>query len=233
MKKLVIALLPAFCGCAELRSEFMPATGEPMHIHDRTVTRTGVEQVEVGHTENSKGETTSTQYANQVVHWQEREYYALQGRERLDDESFYRIAGDREAVARYDSFHKGGVSKNVLGWILLPLGLGIAGGGTATWFVGNDMKDASGNLTQNGSTITTIGYVGLGIGAALAVLGGTLISLGRHEAAATDVRLIEDPGRMKADAARYNDAMLGTGTITQPRWQRLYAPPRPRAYPGY
>ena len=124
----LLLLLPSIVGCAELRSEFMPATGEPLRIHDRTVTRTGVEQVETGHTENSRGETTSTSYANQVVHWSEREYYALQGGARLDDESFYRITNDQDAVARYDAYHHGGVKKNVLGWILMTVGLGVTGG---------------------------------------------------------------------------------------------------------
>ena len=214
--------VPLVSGCAELRSEFLPATGEPLRVHDVTVNRTGVEQVETGHTENSKGETTSTSYENQTVHWQEREWWALQGGARLDDESAYRITHDEDAVRRYDDYHRGGVRKNVLGWILLPFGIGLAGGGAGAWFYGSSMKDTSGKLTQDGNTWTTAGYVGLGVGAGLAIIAGTLIMLGKKEAAATDVRLIDDPARMKADAARYDRALMSTGTLAPPPWQRLY-----------
>ena len=218
----VATMAPLVSGCAELRSEFLPATGDAMRVHDRTVNRTGVEQVEIGHTENSRGETTSTSYQNQVVHWQEREWWALQGGARVDDESAFRIMRDDDAVRRYDDYHHGGVRKNVLGWILLPLGIGIAGGGTGAWLYGSSLKDDSGAITKEGATWNTVGYVGLGVGAALAVFGGTLIMLGRREAAATDVRLIDDPGRMKADAARYNRALMSTGTMAPAPWQRFY-----------
>lgn len=220
---LLAPLVPLVTGCAELRSEFLPATGDPLRVHDVTVNRSGVEQIETGHTENSKGETTSRSYENQTVHWQEREWWGEQGGARVDDESFYRIARDADTVRKYDDYHRAGVRKNILGWLMLPLGLGIAGAGTGSWFYGNPMKDASGNLTQDGKTWTTVGYVGIGVGIAVVLLGGTLISLGKKEAAATDLRLIDDPARMKSDAALYNRALMHSGTFapSQP-WQRLY-----------
>jgi len=219
----LLFLVPVLGGCAELRSEYAPATGEPLRVHDRTVQREGVEQVETGHTENSKGETIATSYENQTVHWTEREVYPLQGRQRIDDESFYRIAHDDDAVRKYDDYHHGGISKNVLGWILMPLGLGVMGGSTGTWIYGDGMKDASGALTKDGATWQTASYVGLGIGAALAVLGFTLVSTGRQQAAAPDVRLIDDPARMKRDAMIYDRALMNTGTFQQPGWRRMYA----------
>lgn len=225
---LLVVLIPALGGCAELRTEFTPATGEAMRVHDRTVTRTGVEQVATGEDEirSSSGEVvaTNTHYQNQQVSWQEREWYPRQGFVRIDDESFYRITKDDDAVARYDGYHHGGVTKNTIGWIMLGLGLGIAGGGAGTWFAGSSMKDASGAVTSTGQTLDTIGYTGLSIGAAVAVLGGTLLMLGKREAAARDVRIIDDPERMKADAARYNRFLMPmtTGGLAQPAWRRLY-----------
>ena len=223
MRPLVLPLLvPLVTGCAELRTDFIPATGAPVYVHDRTVTRQGVEQVETGETRDRNGNVIATSYANQAVSWQEREVYPIQGGQRIDDESFYRITHDDDAVRRYDDYHHGGVTRNTVGWILLGLGLGVAGGGGASWAYGASMKDDAGNVTKDGQTFSTAGYVGLGVGAALATLGFTLISLGRKQAADMDVRLIDDPGRMKADAARYDRILLNTGPLARPAWQSLY-----------
>jgi hypothetical protein len=199
-----IALVLA-TGCATARTEFMPDTHAPISVYDRIETRTGVEKVQTGSATytNGNGEVTggATFYRNQVVHWKERNWYPIQGQERLDDESFYRIVGDQEAVDLYSNYHKKGVSKHKLGLGLLAGGVALIGGGIAMTYVGANDRNSG---LQYGGYIT--GLVGLTGG----TVGLVLTLVGKRQAETTDHRLIEDPRRVKADAMRYNTALAAS-----------------------
>ena len=41
---------------------------------------------------------TNTRYTEKEIHWTEHDWYGMQGGVRIDDESFFRIAGDDKAV---------------------------------------------------------------------------------------------------------------------------------------
>jgi len=150
------------------------------------------------------------------VHWKERNWYPIQGQERLDDESFYRIVGDQDAVNVYSDYHKKGVTKHKLGWGLLAGGVALIGGGIAMTYVGAHDHN---NGLQYGGYIT--GIIGLTGG----VLGGWLAISGKREAETTDHRLIEDARRVKADAMRYNAALAASLPPPAPPPQPVVAPP--------
>ncbi len=197
---------PLLMGCAELRTHYAPSTGAPMEVFDQTVVRHGVQQVATGHSEvrDSQGNliATSTHYENQPISWEERTWYPMQGRMRVDDESFYRITGDGEAVAQYESWHHGGVTKNTIGWVMLGVGLAVLGGG-----IGMYAADQPNANTTGATALSTVGYIGMTAGIISAGVGAFLIVAGRHAAGAVDARLIDDPERMKADADRYNQQL--------------------------
>jgi hypothetical protein len=200
---------PMLMGCAELRTTYAPATGAPMEVFDQTVIRHGVQQVATGHSEvrDAQGNliATSTHYENQPISWEERTWYPMQGRMRIDDESFYRITGDQEAVARYETWHHGGVTKNTIGWVMLGAGLAVLGGG-----IGMYAAD-QGNVNTTGATaLSTVGYIGITAGIISAGVGAFLMVAGKHAAGAVDARLIDEPERMKADADNYNQQLAGS-----------------------
>jgi hypothetical protein len=101
-----LLLAVAAGGCAT-RSEFTRATGEPLDVVDEIVTVTDTERVEVGTIVDSNNNSYSVM-GDRPVTRSERVVYGTQGGQRVDDESFFRIVGDAEAVARYDEYHQYG-----------------------------------------------------------------------------------------------------------------------------
>ena len=205
---LLVLAPPMLLGCAELRTTYAPATGAPMDVFDQTVIRHGVQQVATGHSEvrDSNGNliATQTHYESQPISWEERTWYPMQGRMRLDDESFYRITGDQEAVARYEGYHHAGVSRNTIGWVVLGVGLGVLGGGIGMYAA--DQPNAS---SPTGATaLSTVGYISMTAGVIAATVGVLMVVSGKHAASAIDARLFDEPERMKADADRYNQQLV-------------------------
>ena len=192
-------------GCAELRSEFIPATGAPLAVFDESVRHTGTRDVVTGHDDvrdrSGRRVATSTHYEKQNYSYSVRTYYPLQGGQRIDDESFFRITQDVDAMNQHDAYHQGGVTKTTVGWVLLSIGLGVLGGGIASYIVDTPASDDG----ERG-TLSTLGWAGGITGLVLAGLGVFSIADGHTRAATQDARVIEDPARMKADAARYNAA---------------------------
>ena len=213
-KGLLLFAPPMLMGCAELRTSYAPATGAPMDVFDQTVVRHGVQQVATGHEEvrDSNGNliATATHYENQPVSWEERTWYPMQGRMRIDDESFYRITGDQEAVERYDSWHHRGVTLNTVGWVMLGVGLGVFAGGVGMY--AGDPKDSYGNPTA----LSTVGYVAMTAGLLSAGIGAYLAIAGKHSAGALDARLFDEPERVKADADRYNQQLAAAAPPPPP-----------------
>lgn len=205
MRTLVSALIafPLITGCAQIRSEFVPQTGEPMRIYDQTHTRTGVATVATGKDEvrDASGNlvATSTHYQDRHFQYRERVFYPMQGAARIDDESFYRITSDAEATQAYADYHKSGKRRNTIGIVLGSIGLGLFG--TGIGLSASDLKKTQPSMTYVGPAIATVGLLS-------GVAGIVLIVMGRKAAKNPEMRLFEDPQRLKADAARYN-AQLG------------------------
>jgi hypothetical protein len=203
-------------GCAELRSEYMPSTGEPMSIYDHTVLRTGTQQVATGHDQirdaNGNVIATSTHYENQAISWTEREWYPEQGGQRVDDESFFRIVDDKPNADRYTAYHEGGKKKNTIGFILLGVGTALLGGGVGMYEVGKPTTNADGT-TSGGGGLYTAGYVGMSAGIITAGIGAYLVLAGKREAGTKDARIINEPDRFKFDVTKYNETLAGKAVV--------------------
>jgi hypothetical protein len=199
------ALLASASGCATLRNEFMTDTHAPIRVYDRVETRVGTERVATGESQTRDGDGnvigSTTYYQNRTVRWKERNWYPIQGDARLDDESFYRIVGDQDAVQRYDEYHRRGVFKNKVGWGLLGGGVAVLGGSIAMYKVGSDQKNSG--LSYGGYIGMAVGLVGIGVGV------WEMID-GKRQAATADSRLLEDVARMKMAANGYNGTLMAS-----------------------
>jgi hypothetical protein len=209
----VLAGLPLLAGCAELRTEFIPTTNEPMSVHDQTVVKTGTQQVATGQDQirdaNGNIIATSTHYENQKVSWTEREWYPEQGGLRVDDESFFRIVGDKPNAEKFESYHSRGKTVNTVGWVMLGVGVGLLGGGVAMYEADKPQDNPDGSVTGGGA-ISKAGYASMTVGLLSGLIGGSLIYFGKHAAGATDARIVNDPDLFKRDARRYNEALQPT-----------------------
>ncbi len=206
-------------GCAELRAEYLPATHEPLTVHDQTVLRTGTQQVATGHDEVRDADgnviATNTHYENQQISWTERDWYPQQGGSRVDDESFFRIVDDKEAAHKYEDYHEHGKTKNTVGWVMLGIGAGLFGGGLGAYEAGKPVVNTDGTVSGGGG-LYTAGYVGMTAGLISAGIGTYLILSGKREAATTDARIIDDPDRFKREARQYNADNFGVHAEAAP-----------------
>jgi hypothetical protein len=203
-------------GCAELRSEYTPSSGEPMSVYDHTVLRTGTQQVATGQDQvrdaNGNIIATNTHYENQRIAWTERDWYPEQGGQRVDDESFFRIVNDKQNAEKYQTYHEAGKKKNTAGFILLGIGAALLGGGIGAYEVGKPSTNADGSVS-GGGPLATVGYVGMTAGLVSAGLGAYLVFAGKREAATKDARIINEPDRFKFDAKRYNETLSGRSEV--------------------
>jgi hypothetical protein len=210
-------------GCAELRSDFVPATGAPLAVFDRTETRIGHRTVATGQDvirdRSGRRVGTSTHYERRAYAYDERVYYPIQGGQRVDDESFFRITQDVDAAQQYDDWHRAGQTKVTAGWVLLGLGLGLIGGAVAS-FVMDTPRTEDGER----GLLSTLAYIGGGVGLSLATIGGYTMASGYSQASSKDARIIKDPDRMHADAERYN-AAHGHATDPDPDPAPVVPPP--------
>lgn len=216
---LVFLLLPALAGCATVRSEYTPATGEKLTVYDKAFQRSGVEQVAAGHEElrdaNGHVIATNTRYENKEVHWTEHDWYTMQGDTRLDDESFFRIAGDSKAVQAYKQYHEDGSSTSTIGGVVTVIGLGLVGAGIAGFVLDKPKTDPA-TFHTTGGTFHTLGALAMGVGGFTTVGGLIALFSGRSKAQSRDKRLLDDPQRAKAAARKYNDRLAPTAEEAPP-----------------
>jgi hypothetical protein len=207
---LVFLILPALAGCATVRSEYTPATGEKLTVYDKAIQRSGVEQVASGQDQlrDATGRViaTNTHFENKEVHWTEHDWYTMQGETHLDDESFYRIAGDDKAVQDYTKYHEDGSSSNTLGGVFTVIGLGLVGAGIAGFVLDKPKTDPV-TFHESGGTFHTLGALSMGIGGFTMVGGLIALFSGKSKAQSRDKRLFDDPQRAKAAARKYNDRL--------------------------
>jgi hypothetical protein len=227
-------LLPALAGCATVRSEYTPATGEKLSVHDKAIQRDGVQRTRAGEDEirDATGHiiATNTRYQDKEVHWTEHDWYGVQGGVRIDDESFFRITGDDKAVETYKTYHEDGASTATIGGVVVGVGLGLVGAGIAGWVLDPPKTDPV-TFHTTGGGFRTLGAVSMGVGGFTSVFALIALFSGRSKAGAIDKRLIDDPSRARADVKRYNDRLAPTEEAVAARSVAV-APPASPAVDG-
>jgi hypothetical protein len=218
--------LSSLMGCATVRSDYAPATGEPMRVHDQTVTKHGTEAVVVGQDQytdkNGQVIATKTRYANRDVAWEERQWYAEQGGAPMDDESFFHAVKDEEAIKRYDEKRADGVTKNRLGIVGTVVGVLAAGAGGTMLVMSKESDDKA---------LRTGGLISLAAGAVIGGISFFAAIDGRRDAEDANLRLF-DAARLKADARRYNIDKLGLTPVGDRPKVAAAAPPPPPSPPS-
>jgi hypothetical protein len=225
---LVLLLLPILAGCATVRSEYTPATGEKLSVYDKAVARTGVERSRAGEDEirdaTGRVVATNTRYTDKEVHWTEHDWYGMQGGVRIDDESFFRIAGDDKTVEAYKTYHQDGSSRATGAGIVAGIGLGLVGAGIAGYVLDPPKEDPVTFHTKGGG-FRTLGAVSMGLGGFTTVFALVALFSGRSKAAATDERLVDDPQHARAAAQRYNARLAPAAEDTPAPRSAAVAPP--------
>lgn len=223
---LLLALVPALAGCATVRSDYTAASGEKLEVYDKAMQRAGMQRERAGEDEirDATGRViaTNTRYTEKEVHWTEHDWYTMQGGVRIDDESFFRIAGDDKAVTTYKGYHEDGASSSTIGGVVTVIGLGLVAAGIAGYVLDPPKTDPT-TFHTTGGGFRTLGALSMGLGGFTTVGGLIALFAGRSKAGASDKRLIDDPQRAKAAARRYNDRIAPPVADTPP------PPPTPRA----
>jgi len=204
------ALTLGGAGCATVRSDFARADGTPLGVFDQTRSYLYDVDVKTGSVKNALGQEVLATYQRETRLGTERVWFGTQGGHKVDEESFYRIVGDRHAVETYDAWHQSGASQNFAGLVVGSVGAGIAVIGLSLliggYTTGTEVPIAGGaTLRQANTDLVTAGGIVAPIGGVVTAVGFTLAILGKKRAEAKDARLIGDPERMKNLARRYNE----------------------------
>lgn len=169
------------------------------------------EQVKVGETRDSRGnvnEHFATRSGSELV----RVVYGEQGGAKVDDESFYRIVGDTDAVRKYDAYHASGRATSIVGIAIDAIAAVLVGGSIAiltTSASQGDPRPCSSCDLGYERPMNNLGYAAIGglVVGGLALIAGTISwASGASRASDTDARLYPVPetaSRMKAGVARY------------------------------
>jgi hypothetical protein len=132
MARAVTAVLAVqVTGCATLpKTGVVQATGEPLEVVWEQQTHEYVEQVKVAEVQHrdSQGRSlgSSDVVENKLRTYTTQRWYPAQGKSPLDDEDFFRIAGDARAAQEVREYREVGVLYNRLG-----IGFVAAGGAVA------------------------------------------------------------------------------------------------------
>lgn len=116
-------LLLPFCGlgCATLPVTGANATGERLSVFEGFATTSGVRREKVGEVEDTNAVGTpvgkADVYQDRAVTTSRPIWFPRQGRARLEDEDFFRRAGDAEAATDVHAARERGVLLNRVGWV--------------------------------------------------------------------------------------------------------------------
>jgi hypothetical protein len=200
---MALALVGA-SACASMPRTGMPATGEPLSVHTGTVEQHHTVKEKVGEVEHktSDGKVvgTSEVYADRDVTTYRDVWYGMQGSTKIDDEDFFRIAGDKEAADEVRSYRETGVTMNRIGLVAIIVGAAAMAGGYYFTTQATTIE-ADGTVTNNSIGNLALPFL---IGGGVAVTtGGTLTWLGARRTGA-DVHPVDDVPRAVRDAQKYN-----------------------------
>ena len=201
----VIAVaLASVTGCASMPKTGTPATGEPLSVYTGTVAEQHTVKEKVGEvqhkTEDGKVVGTSEVYADRQVTTHRDVWYGKQGDQRIDDQDFFAISGDREAADEVRSSRETGVTLNRIGLVTAIVGAAAMVGGY--YFMSQATTvNADGTVTENAIGNLALPFL---IGGGVAVTtGGTLTWIGMRRTSA-DRHPVDDVPRAMRDAQKYN-----------------------------
>ena len=196
-------------GCAHLPPTGAKATGEPLVVDTRTDQQSYVVQQRVGEvvhrTSSGRYVGTTGIYENQtviappIVHWQ-----AFQGKEKLDDQDFFRIGGDADVAKEIAAMRDSGVTLNRVGLVIFMLSGAAAVGGFVLM-----RTEKTSSYDPPPIWTVALAYGGL----FTAVTGGSIALYGRWKTKREHP--IDDPERAKRVADKYN-ASIGAGAALTP-----------------
>lgn len=200
------AALSTVTGCASIRTQYTQPNGQPLGVYDQTRSYLYNVDVKTGSVRNSAGQEILATYQRETRVGTERVWFGMQGAQKIDEESFYRIAGDQDAVARYRDYREGGVTQNLIGLIMMGGGFAVGAGGIGMIVGANS---CTGCITGYDDGLGTAGYLMAVGGLIVGGIGVTLTLMGKGKAESPNVRIINDPERMKAAAQQYNQKLFG------------------------
>lgn len=196
----LLALAGLAAGCATNPATGSPATGRSLGLqteaehfsYNRQQTVAEVRYRDsAGRPAGNANVYQTKRVSGTVIHWRPTE-----GGTVIDDQDFFRIAGDEKAAADIADHRRQGVLLNRVGWVLMALG---AGGIAAT----STLMDEA---TTTGKTVGGVSVLSL-------IIGGLWVYAGHHRMK-PESHLFEID-RAREAANRYN-ATLNTETGTPP-----------------
>ncbi len=200
----VIAVLTAFSGCVTLPTVGTPATGERLGVRSFTETYSVTEQVKVGEVRhyNASGSTvgTSSVYADQTRLVSETKFRHYQGDSQVDEQDFFRIAGDVQAEQKVIDYRRNSVLLNKIGW-------SAVGVGAVMLVVGLVVNAASARTDEYGRS-TSPGAGGLIVSTLGAVIGGSGFYLSYYASNRVSPDFpVNHVSRAQVAAGQYNAAL--------------------------
>jgi hypothetical protein len=169
LSKLAVAAL-SMAGCAANPATGVAANGDPLRVQYATGTGTYTSNDVVGtdvHSDadgNVVGQTDHYQAVEHSFQWNDWKFF--QGAAELDEQDYYRLAGDRDAVDHIAQIRDSAATKQKIGVPVMVAGLAVA-------LAANLMSSANG-----ASSLTTTGYVA---GSTLATVGGLVWYWGHED----------------------------------------------------
>ncbi len=163
-------------GCATLPITGSPSTGEPLSVASGIAYSSHVEKAKVGEVQHkdARGRDLgkSEVYQERLVTTSHLVWQTKQGESAIDEEDFFRIAGETETADEIQKTRQTGVLLNRIGWGGAAVGLAGLGG---AWAMSGDpnLQGLSPAATIGGLVITTLGST-------LIYMGLNLASPGRH-----------------------------------------------------
>jgi hypothetical protein len=226
----LVAMAALSVGCATLPKTGVQANGEPLYVD---VTSENVQydaKVKTGDVvhRDSRGNVigSSEAYEDKMMSYNITRWAAFQGEEKLDDEDFFRIAGDNQAADQIHNMRNRAVAMNRVGWIMLGVGVGAAITGLALYAT---LKKTETTMMYDPITMMNVttetkvpnrtpGAILLYPGVIVAAIGGSLAVYGN--AAAKREHPLDDPRRAKRDERRYNKQNGLTPVTAEERQER-------------
>lgn len=135
------------------------ATGGKLWVDHQTHVSQHVEQQKVAeaHHRDSQGNSLGTTevFEDKVVTTRHIEWYPMQDEDRLDDEDFFRIAGDSSGLTQTQSYRRGGMAMNKVGRYALIGGIAAV---AASLFVSEKHPTLQTTLWSAGMSVGGAGW---------------------------------------------------------------------------
>jgi hypothetical protein len=184
--------IAAAAGCATNPATGLPATGQVLGVQTEAEHFAYQQQQKVGEVQyhDSAGRAAGSAgiYQTNVVHGTKIHWRPTQGGTVIDDQDFFRIAGDTASEQEVQEYRRQGTALNRVGWGLTLLGAGGIGATSAF------MDETSGT----GRKLAGVSALSLIIGALWVYAG--------HYRMGTDVHAVELDKAREA-AKRYNETL--------------------------